>query len=58
LQDGPSGEHLVALARNSDEILRVYLMAAERHPWIITMKPAQLRVALQETTDAIDRQLL
>jgi hypothetical protein len=55
--NGPSGEHLVALARNSDEILRVFLIAAERSPSIITVKLDQLRTALQETMDAIDRQL-
>lgn len=55
--NGPSGEHLVALARNSDEILRVFLTAAGRGPSIITVRLDQLRTALQQTIDAIDRHM-
>jgi hypothetical protein len=54
---GPSGEHLVALARNSDEILRVFLVAAERSPSLVTLKLVELRSTLLEALAAIDRQL-
>jgi len=53
---GPRGEHLVALTRHSDEVLRVFLLMADRGPVILTAKLAELRLKLLEVVDHIDGQ--
>ncbi|MEH2565223.1 hypothetical protein [Bradyrhizobium sp. AZCC 2289] len=53
---GPSGEHLVALARHSDEVLKVFLVAADRNSMAVAAKVAELRRMLLETIEYIERQ--
>ena len=52
----PNGEHLVALARHSDEVLKVFLVAADRNSMAITAKVAELHRVLLETAEYIERQ--
>ena len=53
---GPRGEHLVALTRHSDEVLRVFLLMADRSPVMLTAKLVELRAKLAEMIDHIDAQ--
>jgi hypothetical protein len=52
----PNGEHLVALARHSDEVLKVFLVAADRNSMAVTAKVAELHRVLLETAEYIERQ--
>ena len=54
---GPSGKHLVPLVRHSSEVLRVFLLAADRGPVIVGLKMVELRSKLVETVEHIDGQL-
>jgi hypothetical protein len=51
---GPRGEHLVALARHSDEVLRVFLVMANRGPLVVAVKLVELRAKLLETIEHLD----
>ena len=52
---GPSGEHLVALVRNSDQVLKVFLLLADRNKHLLGIRLADLRSHLVETIECIDR---
>jgi hypothetical protein len=52
----PSGEHLVALMRNSDAIMIAVLRMADREPAIIGIKILAVRDKLLEVVDWIDGQ--
>ncbi len=52
---GPSGEHLVALVRNSDEVLKIFLLLAGRSKHLLGIRIADLRSYLVETIECIDR---
>jgi hypothetical protein len=54
---GPSAQHLVALARHSDEVLELFLVLAERNSRIVTAKLFNLRRRLLETVEFIDQQI-
>lgn len=45
---GPSGEHLVALARNSDEVLHAFLGMAGRPDLIAAVKLAHVEYAVED----------
>ena len=51
---GPSGEHLVALVRNSDEVLRIFLLLAGRNEHLLGVRLAALRSHLVEAIQFID----
>jgi len=51
---GPSGEHLVALARNSDEVLKIFLLLAERRNELRSVRLAALRSHLVEAIQVLD----
>ena len=51
---GPSGEHLVALAQYSDEVLEVFLVLAERNSRIVGARLVDLRRKLMETIEYIE----
>jgi hypothetical protein len=55
--NGPSGEHLVRLARHSDEVFGLFLIMTERKPVITTVSLLRLRDHLVQTIERIDRQL-
>ncbi len=52
---GPSGEHLVALVRNSDSVLRAVLTIAGRPRTLAAQEIGGLRNHLVQTLDEIDR---
>lgn len=54
---GPNGEHLVSLARHSDEVLRVFLLMADRRPYSVAVKLTELRQHLLTIADYIDEQI-
>jgi hypothetical protein len=51
---GPSGRHLIALARHSDSVLMYLLSAAERPLFAPGIKLANVRAKLVDLVDAID----
>lgn len=51
---GPSGEHLVDLIRNSDNVLRVLLTLSGRHQTGVLQNLRDLRSLLMETLEKID----
>ena len=53
---GPSGEHLVHLARHSDEIFELFLLMADRKPVLTTV--TRLRSHLEQTIERLDRHLV
>jgi hypothetical protein len=53
---GPSGEHLIALARNSDEVLSTFLTMAGRENLMVAIKLATAEDAIAELLTAV-RQL-
>lgn len=55
---GPSGVHLVELAKHSDEIFDLLLVVSDRRPVLTTVTMARLRAHLAETIDRLDRHLL
>ncbi|MBK4218109.1 hypothetical protein JJJ17_19455 [Paracoccus caeni] len=52
---GPSGEHLVALARHSDEVLGIFLAMAGREGLMVGMKLAAAEQAIEELLAAVRR---
>lgn len=52
---GPSGEHLVALARHSDEVPATFLAMAGREDLMIGIKLAAAEQAIAELLDAVRR---
>lgn len=52
---GPSGEHLLALVRNSDEVLQVFLLLADRNKHLLAISLADLRSHLVATIECLDR---
>ncbi len=53
---GPSGAHLIALARNSDEVLATFLAMAGREDLMVAIKLAEVEEAVAELLEAV-RQL-
>jgi hypothetical protein len=51
---GPSGDHLVALVRNSDDVFDAVLRMAERRTVLSAMKVAEARDKLLEIAQSID----
>jgi len=52
---GPSGEHLVALTRHSDEVLVTFLAMAGREDLMIAIKLESAEHAIAELLDAVRR---
>jgi len=50
---GPSGDHLVALARRSDEVLGTFLALAGRQDLMVAMKLAAAEKAIEELLAAV-----
>ena len=50
----PSGAHLVALLRHSDQVLRRVLIAAGRQDMLLALEVAGLRTKLVDVLTAID----
>ena len=50
---GPSGEHLVALARHSDEVLGTFLALAGRQDLMVAMKLVAAEKAIEELLAAV-----
>lgn len=54
---GPSGQHLIALARHSDAVLRVFLQLAGREQYECGLRLVQARDKLAEILGAIQEVL-
>lgn len=52
---GPSGKHLVALARNSDEVLNAFLAMAGRPDLVAAAKLSTAEQAISELLSAVRR---
>lgn len=52
-RSGPSGEHLIALAQNSNDVLEVFLLLAGREDKISATKLAAIRSKLREMQELI-----
>ena len=52
---GPSGQHLVDLIRNSDNVLQVLLIMAGRHQTVAVQHLGDVRNQLMQTVERIDR---
>jgi hypothetical protein len=52
---GPSGEHLVALARHSDEVLGAFLAMAGREDLLVATKLVAAEQAITELLIAVRR---
>lgn len=50
---GPSGEHLVALARHSDEVLGMFLAMAGREELMVAVKLAAAEHAIEDLLSAV-----
>jgi hypothetical protein len=55
---GPTGHHLVQLAKNSDEVFELFLVMSDRRPSLTTMSLLRLRTHLAETIERLDRHLV
>ena len=55
---GPSGEHLVHLAKHSDEIFELFLLMADRKPVLTTVTLMRLRSHLEQTIERLDRHII
>ena len=55
---GPSGDHLVQLAKHSDEIFELVLLMADRKPVVTTVTLMRLRAHLQQTIERLDRHIV
>lgn len=53
-RNAPSGLHLVALARHSDEILRLILSLAGRRDALVRLEVGRARAALSAAVSALD----
>jgi hypothetical protein len=51
---GPSGRHLIALARHSNAVMTYFVTATGRHPLLVGMQLAELRSKLLNTIELID----
>jgi len=56
-KNGPTGENLVVLMQNSDEVLQTVLLLARRQDLLAAAKIAETRTQLRETLSALDRLL-
>jgi hypothetical protein len=52
---GPSGAHLVALARHSDEVLSTFLAMAGREDLMVAIKLSTAENAISDLLDAVRR---
>lgn len=52
----PSGHHLVAMARHSDEVLMCFLLAADRSQLSVALQWVSLRSMLMDLVETIDSQ--
>ncbi|SDM12176.1 hypothetical protein [Aliiruegeria lutimaris] len=52
---GPSGAHLIALARHSDEVLGTFLAMAGREDLMVAIKLAGAEKAISDLLDAVRR---
>lgn len=52
---GPSGAHLIALSRHSDEVLGTFLAMAGREDLMVAIKLAAAEDAISELLDAVRR---
>ena len=52
---GPSGAHLIALARHSDEVLGTFLAMAGREDLMVAIKLAGAEEAISDLLDAVRR---
>lgn len=55
---GPSGDHLIQLAKHSDEIFELVLLMADRKPVVTTVTLMRLRAHLQQTIERLDRHIV
>lgn len=55
---GPTGYHLVQLAKHSDEIFDLFLVMSDRRPMITTMTLVRLRAHLAATVERLDRHIV
>jgi hypothetical protein len=55
---GPSGHHLVDLAKNSEEIFDLFLVMCGRRPVITTMTLVRLRTHLADTVARLDQHII
>jgi hypothetical protein len=55
---GPTGHHLVELAKHSDEVFDLFLVMSDRRPMITTMTLVRLRAHLVETVERLDRHIV
>ncbi|MDP2779535.1 hypothetical protein [Devosia sp.] len=55
---GPTGHHLVELAKHSDEVFDLFLVMSGRRPLITTLSLVRLRAHLVETVDRLDRHIV
>jgi hypothetical protein len=51
---GPNGTHLIALARHSDLILKMFLRKAGRHHYVMVLQLAQARETLRQALHSIE----
>ena len=52
---GPSGQHLVDLIRNSDDVLQILLIMAGRRHTVAVQHLGDVRNQLMQTVEKIDR---
>lgn len=55
---GPSGQHLIELAKNSDEVFELVLLLSERRPVLTTVSLLRIRNHLAGAIDQLDRHLV
>lgn len=55
--NGPSGEHLIQLAKNSDEVFELFLLLSDRRQILTTMSLVRLRTHLADTVERLDRHI-
>ena len=55
---GPTGHHLVDLAKHSDEVFDLFLVMSDRRPMITTLALVRLRAHLADTVERLDRHIV
>jgi len=55
---GPTGHHLVELAKHSDEVFDLFLVMSGRRPMITSMSLVRLRAHLAATIERLDRHIV
>jgi hypothetical protein len=55
---GPTGHHLVELAKHSDEVFDLFLVMSGRRPMITSMSLVRLRAHLAATVERLDRHIV